>query len=433
MSRSTLSKLKHCIVFARSISASSASAFGCIISINEDHKQFSVYIPNYPHNYYSNHDYVDACVKQQFIQIDNCDTINSDSNPFILYLIHQSSPPPSLSSTSSPPSSSPSSSSYTFNASAANNVAVYYGQTASTAAGGLLTLCQGPSVDIIILAFVYAFFGPNNYPSASFGPGCSGSTSSQAQSAPGLPSCPQLATEITQCQAIGKPVLLSLGGYIATTAFSSSAQAAQFASTIWNLFGGGGNDNSSSSNNSDVSDTTALRPFGSVIVDGFDIDNEDHSTAYYDDFSAALHLHIASDRSKKYYVSAAPQCPRPDASIPLGLMQAADFVWVQFYNNPQCNLGSAGFLDSFKAWSQDLAANASSGSPGPRLYIGGGAWSGAGSGYVEGSQLPGIVQGVNGSDVGNFGGMMFWDGTEGLANKDAEGKDYLDYAKEALG
>ncbi|KAF2234108.1 glycoside hydrolase family 18 protein, partial [Viridothelium virens] len=314
------------------------------------------------------------------------------------------------------------------------NVAVYYGQTSSTAAGGLLTLCQDPSVDIIILAFVYTFFGPNNYPSASFGPGCSGSTTSQAQSAPGLPSCPQLATEITQCQTIGKPVLLSLGGYIATTAFSSSAQATQFANTIWDLFGGGGNSSSSSSSSSSTnSDSTALRPFGSVVVDGFDIDNEDHSTAYYDDFSTALHSLIASDRSKKYYVSAAPQCPRPDASIPLELMQAADFVWVQFYNNPQCNLGSSGFLDSFQAWSRDLAANASSASSGPRLYIGGGAWSGAGSGYVEGSQLAGIVQGVNGSHVGNFGGMMFWDGTEGLANQDAGGKDYLDYAKEALG
>ena len=190
---------------------------------------------------------------------------------------------------------------------------------------------------------------------------------------------------------------------------------------MWNLFGAG------------TGEARELRPFGDdVVLDGFDIDNENQIPDYYDVFASALRAQTRTDpRNRTYYLSAAPQCVRPDASIPLAVMQAADFVWVQFYNNPQCNLDSPGFLESFKAWSGDLAANTSAGA-GPRLYVGAGAFSGAGTGYVEGSELASIVRGVKDLNVPNFGGMMFWDGSEGLANKDSSGKDYLDYAKEAL-
>ncbi|MBC7854174.1 MAG: hypothetical protein IAF94_12135, partial [Pirellulaceae bacterium] len=73
----------------------------------------------------------------------------------------------------------------------------------------------------------------------------------------------------------------------------------------------------------------------------------------------------AGDSSKSYYLSAAPQCPRPDESIPLAAMQTMDFVWVQFYNNgaANCNVGQPGFLASFRAWSADLGAR-------PKLYLG---------------------------------------------------------------
>ena len=341
-------------------------------------------------------------------------SLNTSSTP----ISSQSFPTSSSPTSYSPSPSSTLTSSYTFNHDATDNVAVYYGQTQSTTAGGLLNLCQDPSVDIVILAF-YEFFGPNGYPSIDFGPGCSGSTTEQTQSAPGLLNCSQLATEIAQCQAIGKPILLSLGGSTGITAFSSDDQATDFAATLWNLFGAG------------TAASHGLRPFGSVVLDGFDIDNEDHSTDHYDVFAAALRNQTAADPTRRYYISAAPQCPRPDASIPLGAMQAADFVWVQFYNNPPCNLGTAGFLDSFHAWSEDLMPNVSTGS-GPRLYIGGGAWSGAGTGFVGGNDLAGIMGQVKNLDVPNFGGMMFWDGTEGLENMDGSGKDYLDYAKEAL-
>ena len=62
--------------------------------------------------------------------------------------------------------------------------------------------------------------------------------------------------DIKTCQDAGKIVLLSLGGAIGDYGFSSSSEAETFATTLWNLFGGG---------------TSSTRPFGSSIVDGFDL------------------------------------------------------------------------------------------------------------------------------------------------------------------
>lgn len=331
-----------------------------------------------------------------------------------------STPAGSPSSTPTPPPSTPpSSGSYQFNAGASNNVAVYYGQSGATGQVSLSQVCQDSSVDIVVLAFLTTFFGPGGMPSINLGSSCGGQTAKmQAAGATGLMACPTLSSQIQSCQSAGKKVLLSLGGSIATSAFSSDAQATAFASTLWNLFGGG------------TGLDAGLRPFGSVSLDGFDVDNEDHSTAHYDMFVSALRTQLDSDSSKKYYISAAPQCPRPDASIPLAAMQSMDFVFVQFYNNGDCNIGQPGFADSFKAWSQDLASGANGG---PKLYIGApGCSACAGSGYVEPAQLDGVLQSAMAAGVGNFGGVMLWDGPEAMENTDG-GKDYLTTVKAALG
>ena len=135
-----------------------------------------------------------------------------------------------------------------------------------------------------------------------------------------------------------------------------------------------------------------------------------------------------TDSSKTYYISAAPQCPRPDASIPLDAMQSMDFVFVQFYNNGDCDVGQSGFVDSFKAWSQDLSAKGA----GPKLYIGApGCTACAGRGYVEPAQMGGVIASAKDSGVSNFGGVMLWDGPEAKQNTDG-GKDYLEVVKSAL-
>ncbi|KAG9831973.1 glycoside hydrolase, partial [Aureobasidium melanogenum] len=314
------------------------------------------------------------------------------------------------------PVSTPTSTNYVFEASRQNNVAVYYGQTSNTKTGDLMKLCQNSNVDIVVLAFVTSFFTNEGFPSANFGPACQGSTAAQQLQAPGLQNCTDLAPEIVSCQQLGKPVLVSLGGYYSNVTFTSDNEAIQLARNLWDLFGAG--------NGLDAS----LRPFGSTVIDGFDLDNESKDPTSYTTFAHALRTLFASDTSKRYYLSSAPQCPRPDASILVSTMALCDFVFVQFYNNPSCDLSSDGFATSFASWSDDLLAVNNE----TKVFIGAGASASAGSGYVEGDALGHRISLARELYTSNFGGIMLWDGVQGLVNVDGFGNDYLFYAKESL-
>ncbi|KAL8918778.1 MAG: hypothetical protein Q9172_005265 [Xanthocarpia lactea] len=94
-----------------------------------------------------------------------------------------------------------------------------------------------------------------------------------------------------------------------------------------------------------------------------------------------------------------------------------DFVFVQFYNNGDCNIGQPGFAASLKAWSQDLSAKGA----GPKMYIGApGCAACAGSGYLGAEQMKGVIDGAMAAGLSNFGGVMLWDGPEGKANVEGE-------------
>lgn len=319
-----------------------------------------------------------------------------------------------------------SSSNSSFDASSSKNVAVYYGQSPATESVTLEQVCQDNNVDIVILAFLKYSFGPGGYPTVDFGGACGGtpSVAANASNATGLLSCPELANDITTCPSLGKKVLLSLGGAEGTINFTSDAQAITFAWTIWNLFGGG--------------DTTSdLRPFGAVKVDGFDIDNENNSTQSYNTLVSAIRKTYADDKTKQYYISAAPQCPRPAASIPLPAMQTMDFVFVQFYNNENagCDVEQPGFVESFTAWSKDLSGNSTAPGQGPKMYLGAPACPGtdcAGRGYADAATMGLAIKSAQAAGVNNFGGVMLWDAAEAKMNV-GNGSDYLQVVKSALG
>ncbi len=161
--------------------------------------------------------------------------------------------------TANPPATDPPSSG-SFDAQSSNNVAVYYGQSPATSQMTLAQMCEDDNVDIVILAFLTTFFGAGGYPGVNFGAACAGpSQAMQAAGASGLLSCPNMENDIKTCQGLGKKVLLSLGGAKATTAFSGDSQATEFATKLWNLFGGGSGE------------SAEMRPFGSAVLDGFDI------------------------------------------------------------------------------------------------------------------------------------------------------------------
>lgn len=164
------------------------------------------------------------------------------------------------------PSTGPSPAVYTNSTGSASSgaglVAVYWGQGAKDSTVGLDKVCADPDFDIVNLAFLLDWKAAGGYPKIDFGSGCGGSTSSQQTSgAAGLLQCPQMATSIQACQKSGKKVLLSIGGEAGTAKidFASQSDATAAADQVWNLFGKG------------TGSDKGLRPFGDVVLDGFDI------------------------------------------------------------------------------------------------------------------------------------------------------------------
>lgn len=154
-----------------------------------------------------------------------------------------------------------STSGYVFNSQANTNVAAYFGQTPVTSGSSLLAQCADPSIDIAILAFVVSNnYQGSSYPLVNYGAACGGQTAAMMASAPGLLSCPDLATMISTCHTqYGKKVMMSIGGSASGISFTAASQATDFANVLWKLFGPPG-----------LIDIN-LRPFGNVSIDGFDI------------------------------------------------------------------------------------------------------------------------------------------------------------------
>ncbi|ETI27168.1 hypothetical protein G647_09850 [Cladophialophora carrionii CBS 160.54] len=339
---------------------------------------------------------------------------------------------PLYTSTSAPPSAT-----YTFNPRATDLNVVYYSQTDLTPVISLTEVCDDPAIDMVILAFVTHLVSDGGYPAMNMASNCwAPNAAQQAAGATGLLDCvgDGFASKIARCQQQGKKVMLSLGGSVGDLSVSSDAQAEQVANTLWDLFLGGTNPTSA-----------PLRPYGNVVLDGIDIDNESPSGSIYLPTLARTLRQLMSTAPKPYYLSAAPQCPRPDASVPVpALLPYMDFFAVQFYNNPSCQLGqpgqpgqpptvaNEGFFSSLQDWSNDLLAlgslvsgsrvmtrssprsvgfqNINNGIDSPRLLIGTPAFAGAGSGYVDVPTYKTMMQRVRGLDLPNLAGAMFWDG-----------------------
>ncbi|GLJ20983.1 hypothetical protein SUGI_0383510 [Cryptomeria japonica] len=140
-----------------------------------------------------------------------------------------------------------------------------------------------------------------------------------------------LNVDIKSCQSSGVKVFLSLDGAVA------NADHAQYLSSyLWDNFLGG---NSGSG------------PVGDAIVDGIDFGIYEATTQHWDDL--ALAISNLSTSSKKVYLSAAPQCPYPDAWLGTALKTGLfDYVWIQFFNNIQCEYvtDATDLLSSWNEW-----------------------------------------------------------------------------------
>lgn len=219
-------------------------------------------------------------------------------------------------------------------------------------------------------------------------------------------------TDIAECQSqYGKTILLSVGGATYTEGgFSSSGAAVTAANNVWASFG------------PKVAGSNSPRPFGEAAVDGFDFDFEttvSNMPAFANQLRSVMDQDSAST-GKKWLLTAAPQCPYPDAADGPMLDGTVffDAIWVQFYNN-YCGLQSfivgSETQNNFNLNTWDTWAKTVSKNPDVKVFVGvPGSSTAAGGGYEDGTTLSAIIS--YSKTFSSFGGVMIWDMSQIYAN-----------------
>ncbi|KAF9985946.1 Chitinase 1 [Mortierella antarctica] len=275
-----------------------------------------------------------------------------------------------------------------FDALSRSNVVNYWGQNSVSFTGGseadLVDYCNDGTVNVFAIAFISQIV--NGQPILNLSKHC-------GQVFPGtnLLNCPKIASDIKACQARGKAVVISIGGASGSYSLPDAQSGRNFAEQVWNLFLGG---------------SSSTRPFGDAVLDGVDLDLESGQNAGYVAFIETLRAKFSSG-SRRFYITAAPQCPYPDQATKEALAASwFDLVWVQFYNN-YCgvnNFDNGQFnFDTWNNWATTVSKNKN-----VRILLGvPGGPGGAGSGVINASQLVKILSFVQ--KYSNFGGVMMWD------------------------
>ncbi|TGO31729.1 hypothetical protein BHYA_0423g00040 [Botrytis hyacinthi] len=218
--------------------------------------------------------------------------------------------------------------------------------------------------------------------------------------------CSELEADITTCQeTYGKTILLSVGGATYTEGgFTSTQAATTAANNLWSWFG------------PDISGD--IRPFGAAVIDGFDFDFES-TVSNMPAFGNQLRSLMDTDKNKTWLLSAAPQCPYPDAADGpmLDGTVSFDIVWVQFYNNycgvqsfvPGVSTQNNFNFDTWDNWAKTVSLN-----PNVKVMLGIPSNTGAGAGYTSGAALASVI--AYSKSFSSFGGVMMWDMSQLYAN-----------------
>ena len=260
------------------------------------------------------------------------------------------------------------------NVATAGQIAIYWGQNGYE--GTLAEACATNNYAYVIIAFLPTF-GNGQTPMINLAGHCD----------PYSNGCTGLSSDIKSCQAKGIKVLLSLGGGAGSYYLASTQEAKQVATYVWNNFLGG---------------QSSSRPLGPAVLDGIDFDIEGGTTQHWGEL--ASYLKGYGTQGKKVYITAAPQCPFPDAwmgdALKTGLF---DYVWVQFYNNPPCQYNPSqigNLVDAWKQWTSNIPAN--------KIFLGLPASpAAAGSGFIPVADLTSkVLPAIKGS--AKYGGVMLW-------------------------
>ncbi|KAL2618823.1 hypothetical protein AAZX31_08G290000 [Glycine max] len=203
--------------------------------------------------------------------------------------------------------------------------------------GTLDEACATGNYDYVIIAFLPTL-GDGQTPMINLAGHCD----------PYSKGCTGLSSDIESCQAKGIKVLLSLGGGAGSYSIASTQDASQLSS----------------------------RPLGPAILDDIDFDIEDGSNQHWGDLAKFLKGYGMAKQGKQAFITAAPQCPFPDAWIGNALTTGLfDIVCVQFYNNPPCQYNSGAITGSGFIPSADLISKVLPAIKGSAKYGGVMMWS----------------------------------------------------------
>ncbi|RYP45640.1 hypothetical protein DL768_008029 [Monosporascus sp. mg162] len=286
----------------------------------------------------------------------------------------------------------------------------------------LAEYCASDSIDYVTLAFVNK--SPehaNGYPGTNFAAHCAaGVYYNNGKKTELLKDCSFIKEDIKTCQALGKKVLLSIGGEYSSAndySLSSVAKGRQFADFMFDAFG------------PFREGYTGPRPFDMsetdhVCLDGFDFDIETKFADQQPYVKMVERLRERIDASgQEMILTAAPQCPLADQWFQMKtiITQARfDKIWIQFYNNQECEAKSnIGF--NFEPWALFLQTTKNKDA---EIFIGlPGSPEAAGSGYIDRKKAQEVICKAKKSKA--FGGVMLWDAY--FASKNVEGgKTYYD-------
>jgi chitinase len=131
------------------------------------------------------------------------------------------------------------------------------------------------------------------------------------------------------------------------------------------------------------------------------------------------------------FISAAPQCPTGDEYFYLkDLIDEAEFdaLFIQFYNNPQCEIYSDDGLNYF-SWLHVIEESQKS--KNAKLFFGlPASMSAAGSGYVQPGDITSLI--CFARDLPSWGGVSLWDLGRGAENLVGANRNYIDLVQDAL-
>ncbi|XP_054784465.1 acidic endochitinase-like [Prosopis cineraria] len=259
-------------------------------------------------------------------------------------------------------------------------ISVYWGQNGNE--GSLADACNTGNYQFINVAFL-AVFGNGQTPQLNLAGHCDGTAST----------CSGIGNDVKTCQSKDIKVLLSLGGGSGGYSLTSADDANQVANYIWNNFLGG-------SSNS--------RPLGDAVLDGVDFDIEAGDGQHWDELAKAL-----KGLNQQLILSAAPQCPFPDAHLSTAINPGLfNYVWVQFYNNPPCMYTSGNINNLLSSWNQWNTVQAG------QVFLGVPASSAAApsGGFIPADVMTSqVLPAIKGA--AKYGGVMIWDRFNDLQNK----------------